>query len=197
MTTDNQPRFRALPLVLMVLVLAALAAGGWWLKSRPTNPIQNTAGVLAPIPSSNNIPPQHVSITLYLPNANAMLEKHVVEANVSQHFKPLAKKAIALMMEKSPDNFPTGTKLLDVETGTNDVATINFNENFTDNSFWQGSARTMMTVYSIVNTIADLSADDFNAQKVKIVVNGESPEVLGALEVNDPLTPDMQLVAQP
>jgi hypothetical protein len=50
----------------------------------------------------------------------------------------------------------------------------------------------MMGTYSIVNTITALPADDFKAQQVQFFIEGKPIAVLGELDVQDPLKPDMQ-----
>lgn len=196
MTQDSTPKFRPLPALLMVLILAALAVGGWWLKTQPPSSPSNTAP-----PAKSLNPPntsQKVTLTLYLPNANAMLEKHTTEEALATplHFKNLAPVAFSLLQKEAPGDFPAGTKLLGVQTQGKDVAVLNFNSNFNAPAFWQGSSRTLMTVYSIVNTITALPADDFKAQEVLFLVDGKPIEVLGDLEVHDPLKPDQQWVEQ-
>ena len=195
MTQDNQTNFRPLPVILMVLVLAGVAFGGWWIKNQPPTPVLNTAGTV-PLPS-NNTPSnaEDVALTLFIPNDNAMLERHTVTgASPSTHFTDLAKSAFSLLLQKAPESFPAGTQLLNVTTNPDRTAILNFNSQFTEPSFWQGSARTMMTTYSIVNTITALPADDFSAQQVQFQVEGEPLVVLGELDVQDPLKPEMQWV---
>jgi spore germination protein GerM len=197
MAQDNQNNFRPLPIVLMVLILAAVAAGSWWVKTHPSAPVVNTAGMTSPLPGTSTSRQHHqVSITLFIPNDNAMLEKHTVEddAATSTHFKDLAQSAFTLLQSKSPGNFPAGTKLLGIQTGNDGTASLNFNSSFANSSFWHGSARTLMTTYSIVNTITALQADDFKAQQVQFLVEGKPVGALGGLDVHDPLKADMQWV---
>jgi|GEM_PF-5709827 len=197
MTQDNKSNFRPLPFLLMIVVLIALAAGGWWVKTHSTDTL-NTAGITTPSTGQTGIDATQHELTLYLPNNNAMLEKSSVAAptGTASDFVSQAKAAIAVMQEKSPDDFPSGTQLLDVKTGGDGTAVLNFNAKFTDGQFWQGSARTNMTIYSIVNTITAISADDFQAQQVQFQVEGKPIEVLGEFDAHDPLEPDMQWVDQ-
>lgn len=195
MTQDNPTNFRPLPIVLMVLILAAVAFGGWWLKQQPPSPVINSAGVTT-LPQSNTQTLEDTQLTLFVPNDNAMLEKQTVPAteSTSASFTDLAKYAISLLLKKAPDVFPAGTQLLDVKTGDNGTAILNFNSKFNDSSFWHGSALTLMGTYSVVNTITAISADDFKAQQVQFQVEGKPLAVLGELDVQDPLKPDMQWV---
>jgi hypothetical protein len=198
MTPDNQTNFRPLPIVVMVLILAAVAVGGWWLKNHPTSPTLNTATMPTSSFPAQTSSQEPVELTLFVPNDNAMLEKHSVKDSIgsSAHFADLAKDAFTLLQEKAPDNFPAGTKLLDVKTNDDGTAVLNFNSKFNDSSFWHGSARTLMGTYSIVNTITAIPADDFRAQQVQFQVEGKPIAVLGELDVNDPLKPEMQWVQQ-
>src|SRR5690348_11989974 len=100
MTQDNQIKFRPLPAVLMVLILAAVAFGGWWLKNQPSSPVVNAAGMNVTQPS-NTLPDQKpIELTLFIPNNNAMLEKHSVEDSLgtSAHFTDLAQNAFSLLL---------------------------------------------------------------------------------------------------
>jgi hypothetical protein len=191
MTQDNQTNFRPLPVILMVLILAAVAFGGWWLKSHPS---ANSTPINQPVQPIKIPDKKSISLTLFVPNENAMLEKHSfnLEDSTSAHFTDLAKVAFAALMKKAPYNFPKGTELLDVKTKENGTAILDFNSKFADASFWQGSATTMMGTYSIVNTITALPADDFKAQQVQFLIEGKPIAVLGELDVQDPLKPDMQ-----
>lgn len=196
MTQDNPTNFRPLPVVLMVLILAAVALGGWWLKSQPPSPVLNTAGMTTPSPEVKAPNNKNITLTLFIPNDNAMLEKHAVtDTNrTSAHFADLAQNAFALLLQKAPANFPKETKLINVKTNPDGTAILNFNSKFNDSSFWHGSALTLMGTYSIVNTMTALPADDFKAQQVQFQVEGKPIAVLGGLDVHDPLKPDMQWV---
>lgn len=196
MTQDNQTNFRPLPVILMVLILAAVALGGWWLKNQPPAPVINSAGMIAPSEPGTPTNTEEVSLTLFVPNDDAMLEKQTQNdvKSTSTHFADLAKSAFSLLLQKAPDNFPQGTQLLDVKTGEDGTAILNFNSRFNDPSFWHGSALTLMATYSIVNTITAIPADDFKAQQVQFQVEGKPLAVLGQLDVLDPLKPEMQWV---
>jgi hypothetical protein len=191
MTQDNQTNFRPLPVILVVLILAVVAFGGWWLKSHP---LASTATTVQPVQPVTPPEKKPVSLTLFIPNENAMLEKHTLTLNdaTSTHFSDLAKIAFAALKQKAPYNFPKGTELLDVKTKDDGTAILDFNSKFADTGFWQGSATTTMGTYSIVNTITALPADDFKAQQVQFYIEGKPIAVLGELDVQDPLKPDMQ-----
>lgn len=178
----------------MVLILATVGIGGWMLKNKPPATSANTLQLNPPAQSMVVPEKKQVSITLYVPNENAMLERRPFELELtnSSHFSDLAKIAFATLMKKAPYNFPKGTKLLNVTTKDDGTALLDFNSNFTDPSFWQGSATTMMGTYSIVNTITALPTEDFKAQQVQFLVEGKPIAVLGELDVQDPLKPDMQ-----
>lgn len=196
MTPDKPTNFRPLPVILMVLILAAVAFGGWLLKNQPPSPVVNAAGVTKPLPQAKIQTRHDTKLTLFIPNDNAMLEKHTVTAteHTSDSFADLAQNAFSLLLKKAPDNFPAGTKLLDVKTGDDGTAILNFNSKFNDSSFWHGSALTLMATYSIVNTITTIPADDFKAQQVQFHVEGKPIAVLGGLDVHDPMKPEMQWV---
>ena len=196
MTQDNSHNVRPLPVVLIVIILAVIAVGGWWVKSRPVAPstASNIPQTTTPLPTQPA--KQQTELTLYVPNDSAMLEKQTDKVTVdsSSPFEDLAKKAFALLQQKAPKNYPNGAELLDVKTGKDGTAILNFNSNFKNASFWQGSTRTLIGIYSIVNTVTAIPADDFKAQQVEFQVEGKPIAVLGELDVSDPLKSEMQWV---
>jgi len=196
MTQDNSNNFRPLPVILMVVILAAIASGGWWLKTHRPTTSANAVQINPPTTPVETSDKKSISLTLYIPNDNAMLEKHSVKDSIgsSAHFADLAKNACSLLQEKAPDNFPKGTKLIDVKTKPDGTAILNFNSKFNDSSFWNSSALALMGTYSIVNTITAIPADDFKAQQVQFQVEGKPIVVLGELDVSDPLKPETQWV---
>lgn len=71
------------------------------------------------------------------------------------------------------------------------IARANFSEELRANH-WGGSTGEILTVYSIVNTLAELPG----VQQVQILIEDETVETLvGHLELMEPLSPDWGLVA--
>jgi spore germination protein GerM len=112
-------------------------------------------------------------------------------------FSLLAADSLRLLFKKAPENFPPGTKLIDSPKLDGDAVRVNLSKEFQTPEFWQGSTQTQMTVYSIVNTVAAVeSGDDTKPLKVLFLVDGKPVDVLGELDVSEPLEPDMTLVAK-
>ena len=80
---------------------------------------------------------------------------------------------------------PAETKLLSLKIADN-VAYVNLSKEI-QAKHWGGSTGEIMTVYSIVNTLADLN---IGIEKVQILVEGEKQQTLvGHLDTFEPLTP--------
>lgn len=189
---------RLLPAALVVVILVAIALGAWLIKARPAAVEHIADGSAATATSKPQQQQEESDPSLFLPNEDAVLEKTPIDKKdlPSSKFKDQAKSAIELIQRQSPNDLPPGTKLLDVQTNNNGTATLNFNSAFANDDFWYGSARTITTLYSIVNTVASLQADDFKASQIQFLVEGKTVEVLGEFDVHDPLKPDMQWVKQ-
>lgn len=85
---------------------------------------------------------------------------------------------------------PADTRVLGVEI-KDGVAMADFSEELRS-SHWGGSTGEIMTVYSIVNTLAELPEVDY----VQILIEGETVDTLvGHENLSQPLSPDWGLVA--
>ncbi|MEW5919445.1 MAG: GerMN domain-containing protein [Bacillota bacterium] len=85
---------------------------------------------------------------------------------------------------------PPDVKVRDVKIGGG-VAAADFSEELRT-SHWGGSTGEILTVYSIVNTLAELPG----VERVQILIEGEVVDTLvGHLELLEPLSPDWGLVA--
>lgn len=70
------------------------------------------------------------------------------------------------------------------------ICTVNFNEKLAKNH-WGGSSGEMLTVYSIVNTLAQFPG----VEQVQILIEGQKVETLsGHLVLDESLAPDEELV---
>ena len=87
---------------------------------------------------------------------------------------------------------PPDVQVLGVEIRRG-IAAANFSEELRS-SHWGGSTGEILTVYAIVNTLAELPG----IEQVQILIAGEKVETLvGHLELGEPLAPDMGLVSPP
>lgn len=86
---------------------------------------------------------------------------------------------------------PEGTRVLSVKVADG-VAYVDFSREFRDNH-WGGSAGELMTVYSIVNSLARLEGID----RVQFLLEGEvQEELLGHMYYGEPIEPDWDLVEE-
>jgi hypothetical protein len=220
--TPPPPRSSILWILLLPLILLVGAMWqDWRTPDRPSTPPQVDNGgdtivptpppvatprpkpTPRPTPSTNGTP---VKLTLFVPNENGELQQSVVTDPAllntelptapSTHFSVVAATALRLLLKKAPENFPTGTKLLAAPKLEDDVVRLNLSKEFQQPEFWQGSAQTQMTVYSIVNTVAAVESGDTKPVKVQLLVEGKPLDVLGEFDVSEPMEPDMTLVAK-
>jgi hypothetical protein len=182
--------------------------------SAPQNSTENAANIVLPTPASTRAAtskPNANKIALFLPDDNGKLRSVAVDDEL-QHgstdsYDPVAEQLIFLLMQKSPRDFPKGAKTLDVPRDFPDdkkTVAVNFNKAFADEKFWQGATQTRVTIYAIVNTIAQYvidnsgnSAGEIVPTKVRFLIEGKPIQTLGDFDVSDALAPDMTLVAKP
>lgn len=85
---------------------------------------------------------------------------------------------------------PKGTKLLSLET-KNGIAYVNFSKEVQTNH-WGGSAGEIMTIFSVVHTLAQLP----EINKVQFLIEGEKQEVIwGHYYTLEPIGPNPDLIA--
>ncbi len=85
---------------------------------------------------------------------------------------------------------PEGTKLISI-TVVNGVANVNFSKEF-QSKHWGGSAGETMTLYSVVNSLGELTG----IEKVQFLLEGEKKESIlnGNMDTTVPIEPDYNLV---
>lgn len=87
---------------------------------------------------------------------------------------------------------PPEAKVLGITVEKNSLAVVNFSREIVT-AHWGGSMGEIMTVYSVVNTLA-LFPD---IEQVKFLVEGEEVETLtGHLDISGPIEPDWGLVEE-
>lgn len=133
------------------------------------------------------------TIRLYFPDKDGerlVLEKRTVDAQQTLSLE----KTVVSELIKGPDNdklaatIPMGTKLLNIETKDN-VCYVNFSSEFKSKTS-SGSAATMLTLYSVVNSLCALE----NVESVQILVNGETGVEFGNFVLDIPYEADNYLV---
>jgi germination protein M len=180
---DNEPKNARTPWVLLLPL--ALFAGALWMGARaPQTPTDSAPAIATPAPV------RPTQVTIFVPDDNGDLRRQSATLSEGLQGREAAIAAVEQAMQNAPDAFPPGAKLLGIVT-QGDVAQANFNRAFDNSSFWQGSTRTTIGTYSIVNT---LTQNNFGWKRVQFLVEGKPLELLGELDVSDPLTPDTKLV---
>ena len=131
-------------------------------------------------------------ISLYFADKNGQLlqlETRTVKQNDKE---PLAKIAIAELMNGSQTDgqklIPAEAKLISAEV-KDGVCFVNFSKEFVDKHQPGGTAETL-TIYSIVNTLTELS----NISKVQFLIEGQKVETFGEMVFDEPFTRNEALV---
>lgn len=132
-------------------------------------------------------------ITLFFANEEAdMLVKEEREVETGE--RDIKVVALEELIKGPADDrlgrtVPQDVRVLEV-TLENGTAVANFSEELRS-SHWGGSTGEILTVYSIVNTLASLP----QVERVKFLIEGEEVDTLvGHMELTDPLDPDWGLV---
>ncbi|NLW07850.1 MAG: GerMN domain-containing protein [Clostridia bacterium] len=174
-------------LAIGLVLLLALAVGGCGRKVgvAPDNGVDISA---EPAPSREKV-------ILYFGDKEAMYLL-AEERELAKGEEPLAEVIINELI-KGPQQaeavrtIPEGSKLLSlsVEEG---VAYVNFSREF-QTKHWGGSAGESMTVYSVVNSLAELP----DIEKVQFLLEGNKEEsILGHIGTASPIEPNWDLVAK-
>jgi germination protein M len=133
-----------------------------------------------------------VMVTLYF--ADDQAEKLIgEERDVTLDGESLAEAVVKELIKGSEtglgQTIPDGTRLLDLDIEAG-VAYVDFSREFKENH-WGGSAGEIMTVYSVVNSLAQLEGID----QVQFLLEGEEVEdILGHMYYGEPIKPDWDLV---
>jgi len=136
--------------------------------------------------------PQTMTITLYFADEQA---KYLLpEKREIRKTEAIARAAIKELIKgpKESGHFPTipeGTRLLGIRI-EGGIAYVDFSKEFVERHPG-GSAGETMTIYSIVNTLAEFPS----IQRVKFLVGGKEIETLaGHMDLTEPIAPDTDLI---
>lgn len=182
---DERVKFtRAQGAVLVAIIFAALlllVTTGCTNKTKMENNQQP--------PISSKPMEQQETVKLYFADAQAMYLKPEVRQVTVQG--ELLADVVVKELIKGPEEkglqatIPGETKLISLKIADG-VAYVNLSKEI-QAKHWGGSTGEIMTVYSIVNTLADLN---IGIEKVQLLVEGEKQQTLvGHLDTYDPLTP--------
>lgn len=215
----QQPSFERPPkksLTPWVLLLpAALLIGVLWqLWREPEQPVQSvmdngltppkkpqTRSTQAPeVGSSIEKPP--AKLTIFVPNDNAMLERQVIDNPLSEysntgqdHYEQVADVALNMLEKKAPDLFPPGSIIGSIKR-EDELVKINLKKQWYELPQWtQGSSLSVLAQDSIVNTLAALDAQSGTPIKVQFLQDGKPAQLLGELDLSEPLSPNTDSVA--
>ncbi len=153
-----------------------------------------------PEKSGNQQPEQtqsghELATKIYFSDAQEMyLAAEDLVLNDVNDLQEAAQKVITALIAGPKDSsllptIPSGTRVLGVEVD-NKLAAVNFSAELRDNHSGGSSGETM-TIYSIVNSLAELEGID----QVQILVEGQVIETLaGHISLDEPLEPDWDLV---
>jgi len=158
---------------------------------------QNTSAAV--IPGSTKPedldPVEKRTITLYFANSNAdkvIAEKREVEISQDTQIERLVFEELQ-KGPKSEDLYsaiPEGTRLLSASTA-NGICTLNLSKEFVDNHPG-GSAGELMTLYSIINTMTELSGID----KVQFLIEGQKLEAYIHAVFNEPFGRNQDIIGK-
>ena len=141
--------------------------------------------------SKTNLIVQEKTVDLYFATEDAM---YLVPEQRTIRGRNLYLEAVEALIE-GPTNpqltitIPEETKVLNISK-KDDTIQIDFSEEIVKNH-WGGSAGERLTVYSIVNTLAQFKG----VNKVKILIEGEEVETLaGHMDLTIPLEPSQNIL---
>jgi hypothetical protein len=157
---------------------------------------------------------------LFVPDDNGDLKRVAVKDDYSGptsdwpdfYGKMAAHLVNDFLFAKFPQHFPPGSEVVAPAKVQGDIVTLDFNQQFAKPEFWQGETKTLAAIYSIINTVVvfdtetktraatlngEKSGAKVNSQyKVRFLIEGKAIPVLGEFETNEPVEPDMGMVAR-
>lgn len=196
------PHQKAPSRVWILLAAVAMAAVLIWVRSSrtpvPPSPPPVPTPAATPLATQAAVP---TTVEVFVPDADGRLQRRKVriKAAAEPSMTQRARLAAQHLLSHAAGNFPPGTRLMDFAgTGSpirqrGGVVEVNFNQAFLNNEFWQGETRVQAGVYAIVNTLATAEGKQ---SKVQLLVEGKPLDVIGEMDVHDPIAPDLSLVAK-
>lgn len=175
--------------LLLVLPAVVLIAAGWVLSRSPSHEGSRTVPSLP----ADVVTVGGVEVTLYFADAETGLlipvRREISHSSVGPETVLRELLAGPRPGEKGVTALPKGSEVLGTFLAGG-ILTINLNRAF-EEKFPSSSAATLLAVYSVVNTLTELPG----IEKVSFQIEGKPVEVLGELDVSEPLTgkPDMIL----
>ena len=175
---------------LVVAAVALLGVAGWFLSTTRSQ----SPPLAVPSLPANSVAVSGTEVTLYFADAETALL-----VPVQRRLEVPSADAQAVVEEliagpKAGENLaptlPQGTQLLGLSL-SGGVVTLNLNRAFETN-FPSSSAATLLTIYSLVNSLTALPGID----KVAFEIEGEAVSELGPLDVSEPLEANSDMVSK-
>jgi len=140
-------------------------------------------------------------LTVFVPDDNAVLQRQVVDNPFDEYlgsgdqYEMVAGMSLNMLTRKAPDLFPQGSFIGSVQREGN-LVKVNLSKKWYAMPQWnQGSSFAMLAQDSIVNTLAAADAGKSGAIKVQFLQDGKPAQLLGELDMSEPLSPSKDLVA--
>lgn len=148
-----------------------------------------------PVASQQNAK-DYRSVTLFFAAEGTQLAREARDVGICDDESACLKNVIHELLNGPVGKFeatlPGGVAVNSVRI-EGDLATVDFNHNFSD-AMISGSSAEMLAVYSVVNTVA---VNFPHIVRVKLNVDGNSGVILQHLDLSDPLTADYSLEQSP
>ena len=187
--SERKTGFPILPLLFLAVALAAGVI--WWLR-RPTTPTgPNTVATPVPTKTPQSKRPTAMSYTLYVPNDQALLSKRVVTEKNPFRTTPTwtlkAGRTLELLFKRLTI-LPRNTKVLNSpKRDAHGVVTVNVSQEFmTLDSAHETTAALVLD--SIAKTLESVEPSDGKRTKVRILVEGKPIKTLSEFDLSEPWT---------
>lgn len=181
-----EPRTR-LPLLPILVVVIALAAGlAWWMR-RPAT-VGNVRVTPTPTQAPSGQRPATMSYTLYLPNDQALLSKYVFSEKNPFPKTPTWEMRAGRTLEllsKRLNALPRTTKVLaPPKRFENNVVVVNMSREFMKLDSMH-ETRVGLVLDAIAKTLEAVEPSDGERVKVRILVEGKPIQTLSEFDLSD------------
>jgi hypothetical protein len=212
----ERPPQKSLTLWVLLLPLALLIGTVWRMwrvpneftlpptddTSRPSKPKpkpHHTPGTVAKAPTA--APKLPAKVTVFVPDDDARLQPQTIVNPVSKSsgdsgkdYLKVADAALKALAKKSPDLFPPGSFIGPVQR-EGDLVKVNLSRKWYEMPQWnQGASFATLAQDSIVDTLAAADGKSPSPIKVQFLQEGKPAELLGELDLSEPISPNTDSV---